>query len=291
MNIFLNKFKRNKTREIQIVFYLVLFAGTIFGQKNTYDIYEATNKNLLGLTIEGANGGSKIKEYIDNSGIHFGKCMLFSVVNKTDSSFTVTVSSGMKLISSDTSVQDMFVTKSFEFYLNARELSSFKVYAMCGEIHDEVPRKGNFHSLGAKAKGKIYRVIKEIEKEDQQNIIGQHALWAVTDGVTRKTLVEYRGDRISIEKTVNILKTANAPCPLLSTLSNKKSSVVSDTLVSKEKRPAELVKQVVSVNEKVINVSQETSDMYDKYFWLLLGFILGSLAIIGYNKFNKDRNV
>lgn len=291
MNIFPPKFKRNKTREIQIVFYLVLFAGTIFGQKTTYNIYEATSKNLMELTIEGANGGSTIKEYIDNSGIHFGKCMLFSVVNKTDSSFTVTVSSGMKLISSDTSIQDMFVTKSFEFYLKGRELSTFKVYAMCGEIHDEVPRKGNFHSLGAKAKGKIYRVITEIEKEGQQNIIGQHALWAVTDAVSRKTLMDYRGDRISIEKTVNILKAANAPCFLLSTLPNRKSVVISDTLIPKENRNVDSEKQVAAVNEKVINVSQDRNDTFDKYFWLLVGFTLGSLAIIGYNKFKKDRNV
>ncbi len=172
-------------------------------------INEAIDKGMLELKITGASDPRLFYEVIDHVGVYYGKCMVIILKSKVDSIVLLELDCGTLLVPSDDSVQTMIVTHDAEFALYPNTTYATHFYAMCTQFHDEIPMVETTFRIGEKADSNLVKLTKYIEKSLMQNMVGQHAVWAVTDQVTFKDLEKYGADSISIELTKGILDSVN----------------------------------------------------------------------------------
>jgi hypothetical protein len=175
----------------------------------TIPIKEAIEKNILELKIFGAYDPELFYEIIDQDGLHFGKCMGVILKSKTDSFILVKLECGTELIPTDSSYQTMIVTKTSEFPLYPKITYATRFYAMCGQIHDAPPSRSSLYEIGELSDSNTIKLAKYLDHNQIQNMIGQHALWSVTDNVESKELEKYGADSTTLSKTKDILYQLN----------------------------------------------------------------------------------
>lgn len=172
-------------------------------------INEAIDKGMLELKITGASDPRMFYEVIDQEGVYYGKCMIVILKSKIDSTVVLKLDCGTLLVPADDSVQTMIVTHDAEFALYPNTTYATHFYAMCTQFHDGIPMVETPFRIGETANSNLVKLTKYIEKSLMQNMVGQHAVWAVTDQVTFKDLEKYGADSISIELTKGILDSVN----------------------------------------------------------------------------------
>lgn len=189
----------------------VMITFLSFGQEQEYrkpsvlQINEAIDKGLLEIEISGASDSRVFHEIIDNDGVHFGKCMAITLKSNIDTLVLLKLDAGTELIPFDSTFQTMIVTKSIELPLYPGQTYTTRAYAMCGQIHDAPPYIGSIYEVGLQADSNTVRLAQYFDEYFIQNMIGQHALWAYTDGADLKDLEKYGADSLSIALTTNIL--------------------------------------------------------------------------------------
>jgi len=190
-----------------VLFITVKFYGqkVINKEPKEITIQEAINKKMLELKIVGAYDPNLFFEVIDRDGVHFGKCMAVVLRSKIDSLIVVRLDDGIQLIPDDSSIQTMIVTKKALFPLYPNETYSTRFYAMCGEIHDDIPTIDMTFKIGELGNKRVVALAKYLDENYMQNMIGQHALWAITDQTNIAELKKYGADKASISKTNDIL--------------------------------------------------------------------------------------
>lgn len=172
-------------------------------------IQEAIEKGMVELKISGTYDSRKYYEVVDNDGLHYGKCMAIFIKSKIDSAVLLRLDCGTQLIPDDTAVQTMIVTQKaiFPMYPNYEYASRF--YAMCGQLHDAAPIIESTFSIGTLADNDLVKLATYLGENYIQNMTGQHAMWAYTDGADLKELEKYGADSLSILKTKDILYSLN----------------------------------------------------------------------------------
>ena len=168
-------------------------------------INEAIEKGIVELRITGASDPRIFHELIDRDGIHFGKCMTIILKSNIDSLVLLRIDCGTELIPFDTIFQTMIVTKTVELPIYPEQTYATRIYAMCGQIHDDPPYIETAYVVGKLADSSTVKLAQYFEKNFIQNMIGQHALWAYTDEANFKELEIYGADSLSIYKTKEIL--------------------------------------------------------------------------------------
>lgn len=198
---------------IKLFFGIILSSLVCHGNHDTLSlpkpkeisIQEALKKKLLKLEITGIHR-TEIALPIDNhDGIHYGNCMLMVLESLCDTPFKAMLGNGVQLIPDDSSKQTMIVTKAIPITVHPGEIFYGKFYAMCGQIHDDVPDRYSNYRVGEKADINICKLAEYFDRNFQQNIVGQHALWAYTDGASREELQKYGGDSNSLKLSKKIL--------------------------------------------------------------------------------------
>ena len=168
-------------------------------------INEAITKGYLQLNIGGANDPKVFNEVIYQDGVHFGKCMAIGLTSKIDSLIFLKLKCGTILIPINDSVQTMLFTHDVEFPLYPKMGYWTRLYAMCSQIHDYPPTIETTFHIGEMANDSLLKLSKYLEMSFNQNMIGQHAVWFITDHVTLKDLKPYGADSLSFFKTTAIL--------------------------------------------------------------------------------------
>lgn len=185
--------------------FLFLVGFISLGQKRM-TVQEAQDSNFIELNIQGLYGFETYKP-LNHSGAYFGECIAIDIQNITDTFLVLTIPVGTYLVSEDSTVQNMVVTNTAQIELINYIKNKYRIHAMCGEIHDAVPSKGNNYTLAGFAEDEVVRVAEVIEKRKQQDHIGQLAMWTVTDNVTQSELEEYMNPSEK-EPVLEILKEA-----------------------------------------------------------------------------------
>lgn len=216
------------TRQIFKIFTLGLFILTTFNLKGQdtlnnrtpteISISEAIDNGMLELKISGAYNPETFYEVVDKDGVHYGKCMAISLKSKIDSAVLLRLDCGTQLIPFITSVQTMIVTQKAVFPLYPNEPYATRFYAMCGQLHDDAPDIETTFRIGELADTRLVKLANYLEDNYIQNVIGQHAMWALTDEADFEELKKYGADNISIAKTKEILKNLDLETKLTSDL-------------------------------------------------------------------------
>lgn len=181
-------------------------------------ISEAIDKGMLELKISGAYDPRVFYEVVNMDGVHFGKCMAIILKSNIDSVVNLRLDCGLQLMPFDTVVQTMIVTQRAIFPLFPRETYATRFYAMCGQIHDASPNIETTFSIGDFADSGIVKLANYLSDNHIQNILGQHAMWALANQADLDELVKYGADSLSITKTKEILNKLNLETKLTPTI-------------------------------------------------------------------------
>ena len=172
-------------------------------------IKEAIEKGILELKISGAYDRRIYYEVLNADGVHFGKCMAIVLKSKIDSTVLLRLDCGTQLIPADTSVQTMIVTQEAIFPLYPNQTYATRFYAMCGQLHNKAPTIETTFRIGEMADSGLAKLANYLGNNYTQNMIGQHAFWALTDQATFDELKKYGADSITIAKSKDILYCLN----------------------------------------------------------------------------------
>jgi len=178
-------------------------------------IKEAIDKGMLKVKISGSYDPRVFYEIFDRgNGMHYGKCMAIRLMSNIDSMVLLKLNAGTLLIPNDDSVQKMLVTHDVLFPLYPRKSYWTSFYAMCSQIHNRTPTIFEGFNIGDMADSNLVKLAGYCEQSFNQNMPGQHAVWAYTDTVSFETLTEYGADSNSIKKSIEILNAVNIVTPL-----------------------------------------------------------------------------
>jgi hypothetical protein len=192
------------TRALLIIFlFLNVFT---FGQ--TTKISEAADGNEIEYSITGSWSSMDKIEYIDANGQYFGKCMTMEIQSKADSSLKLMIDNGLMLMSEDTLIQNMVITKPVYVTLLPKQIKTVKLYAMCSELHDGMPFDGIAYHIGEIADPNLVGITQTINKMFMHNVVGQGAVWAYTDNATEEDLRLYGATDESLTLTIELLNKA-----------------------------------------------------------------------------------
>ncbi len=205
--------KNKQKSELRIFLSIIVVCTTLFsfGQEqqnkkpSVLPINEAIDKGLLELKISGAYDPTIFHEVIDRDGVHFGKCMAIILKSNIDSLVLIKIDCGTELIPFDTTFQTMIVTKTVELPLYPKQTYATRFYAMCGQIHDAPPFIQSIYKVGGLSDSNTVKLARYFERNFNQNMIGQHALWAYTDEADEKELENYGADSLTLALTKDIL--------------------------------------------------------------------------------------
>ena len=179
---------------------------------------------MLELKICGSYDRRFFYEVLDGEGVHYGKCMAIVLKSKIDSFVFIKLDCGTLLIPDDSMVQTMLVTNDAEFPLYPGQTYSTRFYAMCAQIHDKAPDIETIFRIGEMADSNLLRLANYLDANYLQNMLGQHAVWAMTDQADFEELKKYGADSNSVIKTKEILNELNLTTKLTAQFS--KSEVI-----------------------------------------------------------------
>jgi len=166
---------------------------------------EAIEKGMLEYRISGLYDPRNFDEVVDKDGVHFGKCVVIILLSKIDSIILLRLDSGTELIPDDSSVQTMIVTHKAILALYPKQTYATRLYAMCGQLHENAPTAMDNFKVGELADSSIVKLATYLNDNYIQSMVGQHALWACTDRATFEDLKKYGADSASIAMTKYIL--------------------------------------------------------------------------------------
>lgn len=172
-------------------------------------INEAIENGMLELKICGAYDPRFFYEVLDREGVHYGKCMAIVLKSDIDSFVILKLDCGTLLVPTDSIVQEMLVTHNAEFPLYPGQTYSTRFYAMCAQLHNKAPNIETTFRIGKMADSSLLKLANYLDANYIQNMLGQHALWAVTDQADFEDLKNYGADSNSILKTKEILSKLN----------------------------------------------------------------------------------
>ena len=252
---------------------IILLFSIIYFHKSegqVINIKKAVEEQVIDYNIIGSFDRLQKMDFLDANGQYYGKCMTMSMHSNIDSSVVIYIENGLMLICEDTLTQNMVLSEPAYVKLNPKEIKTFQLYAMCAEIHDGIPNKLTQYRLGNMADSNLIYITESINELLMNNIAGQGAVWAYTDGATEEDLLKYGATNTSIEKTIEILNKSNVVTRLNPILINDSSKVDSKVNRSSEAK----YKYHILVNTYYIYLAGAV-------FLILIGTIIFLLTYLG----------
>ena len=202
---------------IAVIFPIIAKANDSMSAKTpvVIPIKEAIGKGMVNIRMNGSYTSYFVYEILDvGEGMHYGKCMAVELGSNLDSMVVLKLDAGTLLIPKDDSIQRMIVTHDVIFPLYPRKRYWTRFYAMCTQIYFHPPIGSKEFTIGEMADTNLVKLAKYCAQSFNQNMPGQHAIWAYTDKVNFDTLRRYGADSNSIQQTIAILNAVNLETPL-----------------------------------------------------------------------------
>lgn len=146
---------------------LLLFQVNLNGQ--VIEIADALKKGLVSLTVEG-NGG------------YTGECLKLELKNISKKKLQLKVPAGQVFVASDTSLQNLMVSKEENFTVESGKLADSKLHGFCVEASDGAPSQQSIFKIGKMADGNLLQMAKYLnDNKLYDHPSAQYAVWAVSD--------------------------------------------------------------------------------------------------------------
>lgn len=228
----------NRKMKSRLILILTFISFRCLSQSDTpiINILDAIDKKVIEYNSTGRWNQEDKSEYIDADGQYFGKCMLIILHNISDDTVYIFIPEGLILVSGDTIVQNMLITKPIYTLLNPKQAKKISLYAMCSELHDRVPATFVKYRVGKMGDSNLVSIAKVINESFMQNVVGQDAVWAYTDNASVEDLSQYGATNESLNLTLLLLEKAKVETKLakeLNFVSDKEIKSNRDSVISK----------------------------------------------------------
>ena len=158
---------------------ILFLLGTTIAQTNAVSIDEAYKKGLIQYEINGTSQGNT------------GACIAIKVTNISSTIINLEVETGRVLEATDSSYQNMIVSKRYFVRLQPKQKTTQNIYALCAEPGDATPNHGVSFSHGSMSTGSLLGMAKYVEANNLQDGKGQSLIWAIINGNTTFYSCEY----------------------------------------------------------------------------------------------------
>ncbi len=180
-------------KSIYLFFWLTLLSITYrqalgFVPNDTISVLNATLNGKLSFVARGAYNPNRVQPELPSS--HYGECIDVRIKNNSNENISIKLEAGTILVSKVNHAQNMLVTKTTYYTLQANEKYLGRIYAMCGELKKNAPDIYVNYEIGNLASPMICNLANFIDKSNEQNLAGQYAVWAASDKATVKELGE-----------------------------------------------------------------------------------------------------
>ncbi|MFH2144250.1 MAG: hypothetical protein ABIJ97_17620 [Bacteroidota bacterium] len=137
-------------------------------EKKSITFKDAIDKNLIKTIVTGLGG-------------HQGNCVEIEVRNISSYDTTFCFEPGRRLVSEDSTVQDILIVKENSFFLASGKNIVISGYGFCCQAHNSSPRKSEIFKIGDLADDNMVKLAEYLNKNDYPDDAMQGAVWVLSD--------------------------------------------------------------------------------------------------------------
>lgn len=164
------------------------------------------------ISIEELMKSKHIDVTISGIGGYKGDCVQFTIKNKTSKPILILIERGRRLLSIDTTIQDIFIVKQQEFILASNQSIVRNGYGFCCQSSNGSPRKKSKFKIGYLAPNSWRKLAEVIDENDFPKRAIQSAIWALSDNHEVSSIYDKNNQAIRILKqTVCNIKGVEMP--------------------------------------------------------------------------------
>lgn len=157
---------------------------------NYYTIQECLDSNFIQVKVIGAGGYQE-------------ECVKISVKNISSQELKIKLEPGRRLISDDSTVQDILIVKEKLFLLAVGKTFEFKGYGFCCQNHNSAPGKDSAFSIGFIENEKFVKLANVINENNFPANAIQHAIWVLSDSISFSSVrADNMADILPLRKTL-----------------------------------------------------------------------------------------
>lgn len=146
---------------------------------------------------------NKIKVTTTSLGGYQGKCVQLVIQNLTSENQHVVLTPGRRLVSDDTTIQDIFIVKRSEIIVASKQTSTMYGYGFCCQSTNHGPYKDATFTLGYMAPPEWIKLAQHIDSNEYPTSIIQSAVWSISNGHSLSSI--YSKDREKIQGLLSIV--------------------------------------------------------------------------------------
>jgi hypothetical protein len=133
-----------------------------------FRLNDALKKNLATATAVSLGG-------------HQGECIELTISNLADHDTTIYIEAGRRLVSADTSEQDILIVKEQPLFVRAGQTITTRVYGFCCQASFHSPAQGGSFYAGELADTNLRKLAEFLNANPYSNSVMQNAVWVVSD--------------------------------------------------------------------------------------------------------------
>lgn len=154
----------------------------------------------------------QLEVVITSKGGYTADCISFELKNLTNDSLKVWIEPGRRLLSEDSTIQDIFIVKSQEIILAANEVRTVLGYGFCCQSTKGGPYKKAVFDVGYIAPDSWQKLADIINENDFPPRAIQSAVWAISNGNSVSSIYAKNQDAIRLlRQTIADIKGEKLP--------------------------------------------------------------------------------
>lgn len=148
------------------------------------------------LTIQECLDSNFIKTNVKSLGGFQEECIFLSIENITDKDLNVILEPGRRLVSDDSTIQDILIVKKVIVLVSVGEKKKINGYGFCCQASFGGPFKDAVYSIGRMASENLVKLANIINENDFPTSAVQHAIWVISDGHTLSSVYDANSDTL-----------------------------------------------------------------------------------------------
>lgn len=133
------------------------------------------------VTFKEAIENKIIQTDVKSSGGHQGFCIEVNVKNTSAYDTTFYFEPGRRLVSLDSTTQDILIVKENLFFLAAGRDTTIRGYGFCCQAHNSSPAQSEIFKIGDLADEKLVKLAQHVNQNDYPDDATQGAVWVLSD--------------------------------------------------------------------------------------------------------------
>jgi len=158
---------------------IVVFLAVILISFSAFTFTHILKKEKA-ISIEKAIKEGVVSAEFKGSGSYSGEAINLKIKNLLPTDTLIRIESGRRLLSDDTTVQDILIIREMEFRLLANEIKQLKLFGFCCQAHNSAPGYTGF-SVGYMEDSTFIQLAHYLDSTNLPIDVMQHAVWVLSD--------------------------------------------------------------------------------------------------------------